>query len=85
MCINPFNLFKAPKPPKPLLPPPLVTPPAPEEVKDTEKLIDETDSTQKVKTAASKKSSVLLSKGSPASKFTSPIPGASKKSGGINI
>ena len=84
MCINPFNLFKAPKPPKPLLPPPLVTPDAPEEVKETEKLIDETDSTQKVKTA-SKKSSVLLSKGSPASKFTSPIPGASKKSGGINV
>tara|TARA_Y100001968_G_scaffold167224_1_gene153171 strand:+ start:220 stop:474 length:255 start_codon:yes stop_codon:yes gene_type:complete len=84
MCINPFNLFKAPKPPKPLLPPPLVTPPAPEEVKDTEKLIDETDSKQKVKTA-SKKSAVLLTKGSPASKFTSPIPGASKKSGGINI
>jgi len=79
-----FGFGGGPKMPKPLLPPPDIRPPEPEQIKEPEKLIDEDDSKQKVKTS-SKKSDVLLSKGSPASKFTSPIPGSLKKSGGINV
>tara|TARA_Y100001938_G_scaffold133838_1_gene193628 strand:- start:27 stop:278 length:252 start_codon:yes stop_codon:yes gene_type:complete len=83
MC---FGLFdrRMPDMPKPLLAPPEKKAPEPEVIKEPEKLIDEEDTTQKVKTS-SKKSNVLLSKGSPASKFTSPIPGSSTKSGGINV
>ena len=84
MCVNPLNLFKPPKPPQPLLPAVTKKPDAPEEVKKAEALIDEKDTKQKVRTA-SKKSSLLIAKGSPASKFTSPIPGGTKKSGGINV
>ena len=84
MCVNPFNLFKSPKPPQALLPAVTKKPDAPEEVQKAEPLITEEDTKQKVRTS-SKKSNVLLSKGSPASKFTSPIPGGTKKSGGINV
>jgi len=88
MCANPLkvigNLFGGQDMPKPLLPPPEKKAADAEVIKSPVKLIDQDDSKQKVRTS-SKKSDVLLSKGSPASKFTSPIPGASKKSGGINV
>ena len=84
MCVKLPFFGGGPKMPKPLLPPPEKKAPEPEQIKEPEKLIEEDDSKQKVKTS-SKKSDVLLSKGSPASKFTSPIPGASTKSGGINV
>jgi len=83
MCIGPFRQ-RMPDMPKPLLPPVEKKAPEPEQVKEAETLIDEEDTKQKVQTS-SKKSDVLLAKGSPASKFTSPIPGSSKKSGGINV
>ena len=89
MCVNPlkplFNMFKPPKPPKPLLPPPDIKAPEVEEIKDPEKLIEEEDGKQKVKTSSKKSSILQMKKGSPASKFTSPIPGGTKKSGGLNV
>ena len=84
MCVKLPFFGGGPKLTKPLLQPPEKKAPEPEVIKEPEKLIEEEDSKQKVKTS-SKKSDVLLSKGSPASKFTSPIPGAAKKSGGINV
>ena len=83
MCFGLFNQ-KMPDMPAPVLPPAEKKAPEPEVVKEAEALIDEDDTTQKVQTST-KKSDVLLAKGSPASKFTSPIPGSSTKSGGINV